>query len=77
MASKSLVFSSFPRGVKFLFLMSYSSRIPFHTNPTAIRLLALMDRKKTNLSVAVDVTRKQQLLAITRQLGPFICILKV
>jgi orotidine-5'-phosphate decarboxylase len=57
-------------------MQSYLDRSSNFTNPTAIRLLQLMDRKRTNLCVAVDCTTKAELLAITRQIGPFICLLK-
>ncbi|KAJ3302646.1 orotidine 5'-phosphate decarboxylase [Blyttiomyces sp. JEL0837] len=56
--------------------LSYSARANNHTNPTAKRLLTLMDKKKTNLSVAVDVTSKAELLRLADVLGPYICVLK-
>ena len=40
------------------------------------RIYALMDRKKSNLSVAADVTTKAELLALADNLGPYICVLK-
>ena len=56
---------------------SYKERIAFHTNPTAIKLLEIMETKKTNLCVAVDVTLKAELLKLADTLGPLICVLKV
>jgi orotidine-5'-phosphate decarboxylase len=56
---------------------TYTARAEAHSNPTAKKLLYLMDRKKTNLSVAVDVTKKTELLRLADILGPFICVLKV
>jgi len=35
-----------------------------------------METKKTNLCVAVDITKKHQLLNLANLLGPEICILK-
>lgn len=55
---------------------SYTQRALKHTNPTAIKLLNLMDSKKTNLSVAVDVVTKKELLHLADILGPHICVLK-
>jgi orotidine-5'-phosphate decarboxylase len=60
----------------FFLMKSYSERAILHNNPTAKRLLELMDRKKTNLSVAVDVTTKEELIRLAELLGPFICVLK-
>jgi orotidine-5'-phosphate decarboxylase len=58
-------------------MATYASRASNFTNPTAIRLLELMDRKKTNLSVSPDVVLKKDLLALADALGPSICVFKV
>ncbi|KAJ3299243.1 orotidine 5'-phosphate decarboxylase [Borealophlyctis nickersoniae] len=55
---------------------TYSARAAHHTNPTAKRLLNLMDKKQSNLSVAVDVNTKAELLDLADKLGPLICVLK-
>ncbi|KAJ3021681.1 orotidine 5'-phosphate decarboxylase [Thoreauomyces humboldtii] len=55
---------------------SYTARRNDFKNPAASRLLELMDRKKTNLSVAVDVTQQAELLRLADILGPHICVLK-
>lgn len=55
---------------------TYSERAKNISNACAKRLLELMDRKKTNLSVAADVTKKADLIRITNILGPYICVLK-
>jgi len=55
---------------------TYKQRSEMCTNPTAKRLLQLMDSKKTNLSIAADVTSKEKLLKIADELGPEICVLK-
>lgn len=56
---------------------SFKERISSHSNPTAIKLLEIMESKKTNLCVAVDVTTKKELLDLAETLGPLICVLKV
>ena len=46
-------------------------------HPMAYEFLRLMERKRSNLSVAADLTRKSDLLALADQVGPYICLLKV
>ena len=58
------------------FSYSYSQRVQFSTNPTGRKLLQLMDEKKTNLAVNIDVTRKEELLSLVECLAPYICVLK-
>lgn len=55
---------------------SYTERSETKTNECAKRLLKLMDKKKTNLSVAIDVTKKADILRLAEILGPYICVLK-
>ncbi|MDR3492068.1 MAG: orotidine-5'-phosphate decarboxylase [Gammaproteobacteria bacterium] len=57
-------------------MLTYLERAKLCNNPVAIKLLSLMDAKKTNLSVSVDVTRKEELLSLANSLGPSICVLK-
>lgn len=57
-------------------MLSYSERALHCQNPTAIRLLNLMDQKQTNLCIAADVISKNELLKIADELGDEICILK-
>lgn len=56
--------------------LTYSERAQQCSNPTAVRLLKLMDDKQTNLSVAADVTKKDELIDLADKLGPEICVLK-
>jgi uridine monophosphate synthetase len=57
--------------------MSFKERAGLAVNPIAKELFLLMDRKHTNLMVAVDVTHVQELLHWADLLGPYICVLKV
>jgi uridine monophosphate synthetase len=56
--------------------LPYHQRAEHCSNPTAKKLLLLMEQKKTNLSVSLDVTDKNQFLALADTLGPEICVLK-
>ena len=54
----------------------FTERARLCRNPTAQKLLSLMDEKRTNLAVAADVTSKGELLALADLLGPEICLFK-
>lgn len=56
--------------------LTFSQRCAFTTNPTAKKLLQLMARKRSNLSVSLDVIHAQELLDLAEKLGPEICVLK-
>jgi uridine monophosphate synthetase len=56
--------------------LSYAERAELSSNATAKRLLTTMSRKKSNLSVAIDVTDKATLLKLANEIGPEICLLK-
>ncbi|CAO3617233.1 orotidine-5'-monophosphate decarboxylase [Mucor ambiguus] len=55
---------------------TYTERGQQHPNACARSLFELMERKQSNLSVAVDVTTKKELLSIADAVGPFVCVLK-
>ncbi|WWD20458.1 orotidine 5'-phosphate decarboxylase [Kwoniella shandongensis] len=57
-------------------LKPYAERIELHTNPTARRILEIMDRKKTNLAVSVDVTTTKEALEVVRRVGESVCLVK-
>jgi uridine monophosphate synthetase len=56
--------------------LSYASRIAYCKNPVAKKLLALMEKKQSNLALSADVTSAAELLALADTLGPEICLLK-
>lgn len=56
--------------------MKYSERAKKCANQTAKKLLNLMDEKQTNLAIATDITKKEELIRIADTLGPEICLLK-
>ncbi|WWC92644.1 orotidine 5'-phosphate decarboxylase [Kwoniella dendrophila CBS 6074] len=57
-------------------LLPYSERIKLHTNPTAKKILEIMDRKKTNLAVSVDVNTASEALEVIRRVGSSVCMVK-
>lgn len=57
-------------------MLTYSQRADYCLNPTGQKLLRLMDEKKTNLALSVDVTTQEELLTIANDLGSEICVLK-
>jgi len=57
-------------------MLNYSVRSEKCRHPLTKKLFSIMDEKKSNLSLAADVTRSQDLLTLADQLGPYICVLK-
>lgn len=55
---------------------TYRERATLVQNPTAKRLLELMDNKQSNLCVSLDITDKSEFLTILEQVGSEICLLK-
>src|SRR3990167_5593708 len=56
--------------------ISYKERADYCLSNLARRLFKLLDDKKTNLALSIDVTSSDQLLTLAQQLGPEICVLK-
>jgi len=56
--------------------LTFSQRKEMTTNVTAKKLYALMEEKQSNLSVAVDLTKKSEILALADKIGKSICVLK-
>jgi len=56
--------------------MEYKQRASLTTNPTASKLLELMDQKQTNLAVAADLTDWSDLVGLVEKIGSEICLLK-
>jgi uridine monophosphate synthetase len=57
--------------------MSYVERAEHTKNPVAKRLFGIMAAKKTNLIVAVDLEKTEQILKYVNEVGPLICALKL
>lgn len=55
----------------------YSARVALHPNPTAKRLLGIMEKKQSNLCVSVDVTTAEEVLEVVRRVGASVCMVKV
>ncbi|MFC1597990.1 orotidine-5'-phosphate decarboxylase [Patescibacteria group bacterium] len=56
--------------------MTYEQKLEQASNPTAKKLLELMNSKQTNLCASLDVTSAAEFLAIADAVGPEICLLK-
>lgn len=56
--------------------LTYSQRGEFALNPVARKLFSLMDEKRSNLSVAVDVESSEELLHFADLLGPEMALIK-
>ncbi len=56
--------------------ISYADRMDHFSNPTAKKLLATIERKRSNLCVAADVTSCRQLIELIHAVGDHICMLK-
>jgi len=64
------------KGISMMSTLTYAQRSALHANPAAKQLLGIMERKKTNLCVSVDVTKKASLLAIVDAVGSSVCLVK-
>lgn len=56
--------------------LGFIKRASLTLHPMAQRLFKIMEHKKTNLALAIDVTSQNQLLEMADELGPDICVLK-
>ena len=56
--------------------MDYASRAGLAKNAVAKRIFNIMAEKKTNLCVAVDVTKMGDLLKIAEIVAPHVCMIK-
>lgn len=59
-----------------LLSLSYGERAERHSNPSAKALLETMERKRSNLCVSVDVSRKDKFLQVIEAVGPYACLIK-
>ena len=55
---------------------TFEERLANISNPTALKLLTTIIKKRSNLAVAADLTTSQELIEIASTLGPYICCLK-
>ncbi|KAI9504149.1 orotidine 5'-phosphate decarboxylase [Coemansia spiralis] len=56
--------------------MTYAQRGKQHSHPLVKQLFATMERKKSNLSLAADVSTKAELLGLADKVGPYVCVFK-
>ncbi|MHA7840281.1 MAG: orotidine-5'-phosphate decarboxylase [Gammaproteobacteria bacterium] len=57
-------------------MLTYQERGSLAKHPLAQDLLWLMEEKQSNVALSVDVTKGEHLLALAKQLGPHLCVLK-
>jgi orotidine 5'-phosphate decarboxylase subfamily 1 len=57
-------------------MLTYAQYLAHTRNPTARRLLTIIEQKQSNLAVSADVTTQHELLQLAQQVGPSICVLK-
>lgn len=56
--------------------LTYLERSKLCKNPTVAKLFAVMEEKRSNLSLAADLTTKEEILFLAENVGPHICVLK-
>lgn len=56
--------------------MDYLSRMDYAASPVAKKLIQIMVAKESNLCVAADLTKVNEILDLASLVGPHICILK-
>ncbi|OCB90879.1 orotidine-5'-monophosphate decarboxylase [Sanghuangporus baumii] len=57
--------------------LTYGERAARHSNPAARSLLETIERKRSNLCVSVDVSKKANFLSVIDAVGPYACLIKV
>jgi uridine monophosphate synthetase len=57
-------------------IMKFNEREAFAKNEVSRTLFKIMETKKTNLCLAADLIKTEEILNLVEQVGPFICILK-
>lgn len=55
---------------------SFGERAKVAKNEVARALLSLMEQKNTNLCLAADLTKTDEILNLVQSVGPYICLLK-
>lgn len=56
--------------------LTYGERAARHPNPAAKALLETIERKKSNLCVSVDVSKKADFLGVIDVVGPYVSLIK-
>jgi len=56
---------------------SYAERARISQNPLTKRILEIIEKKKSNLCVSVDLIKKQEFLELIDKVGPYVCCIKV
>lgn len=62
---------------KYTMQRNLNSRLNEVTHPIAKRLLNIIQTKHTNLALAADLSNSTEVLAIAKELGPYICLIKL
>jgi orotidine-5'-phosphate decarboxylase len=57
--------------------LSYLEKSKLQKNETCKAFLELVEAKKTNLCISVDVNKKEEFLNIIDTVGPYVCLVKV
>ena len=57
-------------------MLTYFKRAKQCNNQTAVKFLSLMEEKKSNLAVAVDMVSANDILSLLDKIGPEICLAK-
>jgi orotidine-5'-phosphate decarboxylase len=58
------------------YLNTYADRAKNHVNPAARNLLEIIEKKRSNLCVSVDITSSKDFLSIIDAVGPYVSLIK-